>query len=61
MTRPGDCPPRTRCETIATIVLRLGRRGFDTSRAARSGFRAETSFDDIVRAHVEDELGGKVG
>ena len=34
---------------------------FDASRAEKLGFRAETSFDDIVRAHVEDELGGKIG
>ncbi len=34
-------------------------RDFDARRALALGFRAETSFDDIVRAHVEDELGGK--
>ncbi len=34
---------------------------FDTRRAEALGFRAETSFDEIVRAHVEDELGGTVG
>ena len=34
---------------------------FDTHRAEALGFRAETSFDAIVRAHVEDELGGVVG
>lgn len=30
----------------------------DASRAEGLGFRAETSFDEIIRAHVEDELGG---
>ncbi len=34
---------------------------FDTHRAEALGFRAETSFDAIVRAHVEDELGGVIG
>ncbi len=34
---------------------------FDTHRAESLGFRAETSFDAIVRAHVEDELGGVIG
>ncbi len=34
---------------------------FDTSRATALGFQAERSFDDIVRAHIEDELGGAVG
>ena len=30
----------------------------DASRAERLGFTAETSFDEIIRVHVEDELGG---
>ncbi len=34
---------------------------FDTTRATALGFRAERSFDDIIKAHVEDELGGVVG
>ena len=34
---------------------------FEAGRAESLGFRAETSFDEIVRAHVEDELGGKIG
>ena len=33
---------------------------FAPNRALALGFRAETSFDAIVRAHVEDELGGTV-
>ncbi|MEW9808527.1 D-erythronate dehydrogenase [Mesorhizobium sp. ZMM04-5] len=33
-------------------------QNFDASRAISLGFKAETSFDEIVRAHVEDELGG---
>ncbi len=36
-------------------------RNFDTSRAAKLGFKAETSFDDIIRIHIEDELGGRLG
>ena len=31
-------------------------RAFDARRAAQLGFTAETDFDAIVRAHVEDEL-----
>ena len=34
---------------------------FEAGRAESLGFRAENSFDEIVRAHVEDELGGKIG
>lgn len=36
-------------------------RDFDTKRAAALGFKAETSFDEIIRIHIEDELGGKIG
>ncbi len=34
---------------------------FDTRRAVELGFKADASFDAIVQAHVEDELGGKIG
>ena len=33
---------------------------FDPVRAVKLGFKAEDSFDDIVRAHIEDELGGTI-
>jgi hypothetical protein len=32
----------------------------DAERARHLGFKAEAAFDDIVRAHIEDELGGKI-
>jgi D-erythronate 2-dehydrogenase len=32
----------------------------EAKRALALGFKAEQSFDDIIRAHIEDELGGKV-
>ena len=32
-------------------------RNFDARRAAQLGFRADASFDEIIRAHIEDELG----
>jgi D-erythronate 2-dehydrogenase len=35
-------------------------RNFNPSRSLSLGFVAEKSFDDIIRVHVEDELGGKV-
>ena len=31
---------------------------FAATRATKLGFTAETSFDDIIRIHIEDELGG---
>jgi D-erythronate 2-dehydrogenase len=47
-------------ETINRIVAGWPQR-FDTRRAVALGFRAETSFDDIVRIHIDEELGGKIG
>jgi nucleoside-diphosphate-sugar epimerase len=35
-------------------------RNFAPKRALELGFKADASFEDIVRHHVEDELGGKV-
>jgi D-erythronate 2-dehydrogenase len=35
-------------------------RRFDARRAIALGFRAEASFDEIIRVHVEDELGGRI-
>jgi len=45
--------------TIQKIVAGWPRN-FDPQRATALGFRAETSFDQIIRIHVEDELGGKI-
>ena len=36
-------------------------RNFDAKRALSLGFKAESSMDEIIRAHVEDELGGRIG
>ncbi len=33
---------------------------FDAARALALGFRADASFDAIIAAHVEDELGGRI-
>ena len=33
---------------------------FDARRARSLGFMVENSFDEIIRAHIDDELGGKV-
>ncbi len=35
-------------------------RDFDTARAHSLGFVAESSFDEIIRVHIDDELGGKL-
>lgn len=46
-------------ETIMRIVASWPR-SFDARRAEALGFRAESSFDEIVRVHIEDELGGRI-
>jgi nucleoside-diphosphate-sugar epimerase len=44
---------------IERIVAGWPRR-FDAGRALALGFEVEGSFDDIIRVHIEDELGGKI-
>jgi nucleoside-diphosphate-sugar epimerase len=44
--------------TIFRIVSGWPER-FDPQRALGLGFRAEKSFDEIIRIHIEDELGGE--
>jgi len=43
------------------MIMRICARwaaGFEATRARALGFAAETSFDEIIRIHIEDELGG---
>ena len=35
-------------------------RNFAPKRALELGFKADASFEDIIRIHIDDELGGKV-
>jgi nucleoside-diphosphate-sugar epimerase len=44
-------------EAIWAIVKNWPTR-FDARRARELGFKAEESFDEIVEAHIEDEMGG---
>ena len=46
-------------ETIWKIVQGWPTR-FDARRARELGFEAEASFEEIIRAHIEDELGGSL-
>ena len=46
-------------DAVLRIVSTWPQR-FDARRARALGFAAETSFDEIVRVHVEDELGGRM-
>ena len=56
-------PPKTanyHYETELVVALGKGGRRIDAKRAAELGFKAEKNFDEIVKAHIEDELGGKI-
>jgi len=44
---------------VARIVAGWPSR-FDPARALALGFKVESSFDDIIRVHIADELGGKI-
>ncbi|AZN96171.1 SDR family oxidoreductase [Mesorhizobium sp. M9A.F.Ca.ET.002.03.1.2] len=46
-------------DTIWAIVKGWPTR-FEARRSRELGFAAEKSFDEIIRAHIEDELGGKL-
>ncbi|SJM32776.1 D-erythronate dehydrogenase [Mesorhizobium delmotii] len=46
-------------DTIWAIVKGWPTR-FEARRSRELGFAAETSFDDIIRAHIEEELDGKI-
>ncbi|MFN0194640.1 MAG: D-erythronate dehydrogenase [Aestuariivirga sp.] len=45
--------------TIVRIVSGWPRN-FAPERALALGFKSETSFDDIIKVHIDDELGGKL-
>jgi nucleoside-diphosphate-sugar epimerase len=45
-------------ELVQRIVAGWAER-LDAKRARDLGFKAEATFEDIIRAHIEDELGGK--
>jgi hypothetical protein len=46
-------------ELVMRIVGGWAER-IEATRAGKLGFKAESSFDEIVRAHIDDELGGKI-
>lgn len=50
---------RERDETIVRICAGWAP-GFKAKRAWELGFTAEHSFDEIIRAHIDDELGGRL-
>jgi nucleoside-diphosphate-sugar epimerase len=46
-------------DAAITAMISAWARNFDATRAQTLGFKGETSFEDIIRIHIEDELNGK--
>jgi nucleoside-diphosphate-sugar epimerase len=58
----GDAAVRRIREQPDATIMRIvdgWPRNFDARRALGLGFRADSSFDEIIRIHREDELGQK--
>ena len=58
----GDAAVRRIREEPDAAILRIVEgwpRNFDARRAAALGFRADASFEEIIRIHIEDELAGR--
>lgn len=47
-------------DAMITRICQGWAPGFEAKRARELGFTAEESFDDIIRVHIEDELGGRL-
>jgi nucleoside-diphosphate-sugar epimerase len=56
-----DVAKRIRRQPDPTImrIVEGWPRNFNARRALELGFRADASFDDIIRIHMEEELGRK--
>jgi D-erythronate 2-dehydrogenase len=55
----GDAAVKRIREEPDPVIQRIVEgwpRNFDARRASALGFRADASFDDIIRSHIEDEL-----
>jgi nucleoside-diphosphate-sugar epimerase len=50
---------REKDEAISRMVSGWATR-FDATRGRQLGFVAESNFEEIIRVHVEDELGGNI-
>jgi nucleoside-diphosphate-sugar epimerase len=51
---------RREADPVIDKIVAGWPRDFKPERALALGFRAESSFDEIIRVHIEDELGGKL-
>jgi nucleoside-diphosphate-sugar epimerase len=51
---------RRQPDDLVTRIVAGWPSRFDARRATELGFTVENSFDDIIRAHIDDELGGRI-
>ncbi|MGP9788330.1 D-erythronate dehydrogenase [Roseinatronobacter sp. NSM] len=51
---------RRKPDAFITAMCEGWATGFDATRARALGFVAESTFDEIIRIHIEDELGGQL-
>ncbi len=47
-------------DPMITDIVAGWPRDFEPKRALELGFVGDTSFDEIIRIHIEDELGGRI-
>ena len=47
-------------DAAITAIVAGWPRNFSAKRAEGLGFKAEASFEDIIRIHLDDELGGRI-
>ncbi len=47
-------------DTFVQDIVAGWPRNFETKRSIALGFKADTSFEEIIRIHIEDELAGKI-
>ncbi len=51
---------RKAIDPVIAAIVAGWPQNFDARRATALGFRADADFDAIIRAHIEDELGGTI-
>lgn len=51
---------REQPDPAVSAIVEFWPQRFDAARARDLGFTAEASFDEIIRIHIEDELGGEL-
>lgn len=59
----GEKAVKLICHEPDEMIMRIcagWAPGFEATRARALGFTAESSFDEIIKVHIEDELGGKL-